>query len=57
MASLCLDGKKAAHEGRVQNDSDDYDSLSELTLATQLLYCFYDIRNNFHLYGDIYIQI
>ncbi len=51
MASLCLDGKKSTHEGRVQNDSDDYDSLCELTLATQLLYCFYDITGYISPWG------
>ena len=50
-ASLCLDGKHAMHEATVSNDAEDYESLCELTLATQLLYCFYDITGYISPWG------
>ncbi|MBQ1231191.1 MAG: coproporphyrinogen dehydrogenase HemZ [Clostridia bacterium] len=51
LASLCLDGKRAMHESTVSNDAEDYENLCELTLATQLLYCFYDITGYISPWG------
>ncbi len=42
-SSLNLDGKSCCHSQKVQNDIDNYDDTCERVLATQLLYCFYDI--------------
>ncbi len=50
-ASLRLDGKKAEHTAFVPNSAEDYDDRCELTLATQLLYCFYDITGYISPWG------
>ena len=42
-ASLKLDGKSSCHSDSVKNDIENYDDACERVLATQLLYCFYDI--------------
>ena len=43
VASLSLDGKFSSHQQSVSNDEKEYETLCERILATQLLYCFYDL--------------
>ncbi len=42
-ASLKLDGGFSEHFDEVENTDSDYDNTCERVLATQLLYCFYDL--------------